>query len=387
MRITNGSMPDIQPSTRRKRNVILLFVGAGGSAAVDPNEYPTTVEFFNRVTPDIKANPWFAAASRFRSLRMGRQNTNIEQILSDLRRMQDFCSRAHDISDFPGWMLAGGFIGETIPAISGAGISAISMKEECARLEKLQRAIHVLVYDLYSSTYAGHCASSYNMSMGKWVYFLRSLLVPQRAVEIFTTNYDRVLEKAIQGSGIDMKLATGKYSDDIRSWLDLNLWNADRQPRETVPARLTKLHGSVDWQRSSEELWIDGIEIGGTRFTGSHENHVIIYPGFKGEPFEEPFILFHNHLRHVAEFADAAIFVGYAFGDEYINKVLENLPFNIPKIVINKDEPLPDLSFLNNAVHFDIGLTFESAEACLKDLEQHNFTINWQTEERGTSAR
>ena len=387
MRLTSGYTPDIQPSARRDSNVILLFVGAGGSAAVDPNEYPTTVEFFKRVPPDIKANPWFAAASQFRSLRMGGQNTNIEQILSDLRRMQEFCTKAHNTSGFPGWMLAGDFIGETIPAISSAGISTISMKKECARLEKLQRAIHVLVYDLYSSMYAGHCASSYNMSMGKWIYFLESLLAPQRTIEIFTTNYDRVLEQAIRDIGINMEVATGRYSDGIKTRLDLKCWNADRQPSESIPARLTKLHGSVDWQRSSEVPWIDDIVISNTRFTGSHKNHVIIYPGFKGEPLEEPFILFHNHLRHVVEIADAAIFVGYAFWDEYINKVLGNLPFHIPKFVINIEQPLPDLAFLLSAAHFDTGFTYDSAEACLKSLEQHNFTISRQTGENGTVAR
>ena len=34
--------------------MILVFVGAGGSAAVDLDQYPTTVEFFESLPGEIK---------------------------------------------------------------------------------------------------------------------------------------------------------------------------------------------------------------------------------------------------------------------------------------------------------------------------------------------
>ncbi len=37
--------------------MILVFVGAGGSATVDPKQYPTTVEFFSRL-PDNITKVW-----------------------------------------------------------------------------------------------------------------------------------------------------------------------------------------------------------------------------------------------------------------------------------------------------------------------------------------
>ena len=81
-----------------------------------------------------------------------------------------------------------------------------------------------------------------------------------------------------------------------------------------------------------------------------NEEHLILYPGYKEVPDEEPFVKFHEHLRAVVQQANAAIFIGYAFRDRHINTILSELPSKISKLVINKDDALPegpDFSFLN----------------------------------------
>lgn len=63
-----------------------------------------------------------------------------------------------------------------------------------------------------------------------------------------------------------------------------------------------------------------------------------------------------------------AIFVGYAFRDEYINTILSALPPGTPKVVINKDNGFTEVSFLAGCTQFSDGLTGESAESCLRNL-------------------
>ncbi len=105
-----------------------------------------------------------------------------------------------------------------------------------------------------------------------------------------------------------------------------------------------------------------------------------MYPGFKGKPTEEPFIKLHEHLRAVAGKAKAAIFIGFAFRDDYINTILSELPPGIPQFIINKDDPLPDLAFLEGCKHFNEGFTAEAVEECIKYLG--GAEANGQEEER-----
>ena len=150
--------------------------------------------------------------------------------------------------------------------------------------------------------------------------------------------------------------------------LDTTLWDAPGEPIESKYGRLTKLHGSVDWQHEN-----GNIIVGSSNFTGDHQNHLILYPGYKGEPDVEPFRKFHEHLQSVVQKAELAVFVGFAFRDEYINTILSNLPPEIPKFVINKEDQFPDAPFLTECKHLKDGLTAETVESCLWQLSPRSY--------------
>ena len=62
--------------------MILVFAGAGSSAAVDPKQYPTTVEFFNRLPDNIIRDRIFAEVCKFlASQRKEGQPVDIEEVL------------------------------------------------------------------------------------------------------------------------------------------------------------------------------------------------------------------------------------------------------------------------------------------------------------------
>ncbi|MCY4438343.1 MAG: SIR2 family protein [Chloroflexi bacterium] len=347
--------------------MILVFAGAGASAAVNPEQYPTTTEFFSRVPSEIRKSPWFREASLFLKSVDNDSRIDIEKVLGTLAEMRDYCTKSSDTTAFPGWVLQPGqnrfsrlaetSEGELIDYDPFASLNDIleSMKKTVRSLDELEDDINRLVYELYA-------ARPNHEALETWVNLLQFLHRHDLHTEVFTTNYDLVLEDAILAGGLSESIGTGRVTDGVNSTIDLDKWHSTSEeivPTFSGPGLLTKLHGSVDWQRGSDGR----IIVGSSRFTGEHQNHILIYPGFKGEPQDEPFSSFHNRLRLVAERATAAIFIGYAFRDEFINEVLSDIRPKITKFVINKEQTAPSLDFLSGSAHFEEGFTEDSVQA------------------------
>ena len=353
--------------------MILVFAGAGASFSVDCEKYPTTAEFFRRVPSAIKKNPWFSEATIFLQSINNGNPIDIEQVFGALREMRKYCTKSLDARTFPGWVLASGQNrfsrlsesneGSEVEYDPYAYLDDIldAMRRSIHSMEELQGDINALVYDMYA-------ASPSNEALKTWITLFRTLRGYDLRAEVFTTNYDVVLERAIIAGGLSETLGIGRVTDGMRIMIDPAKWQIPSdEPYFYGHRLLTKLHGSVDWQRD-----IDGrIVVGPPRFTGEHGNHIVIYPGFKGEPQEEPFVTFHSYFRRFVERARAAIFIGYAFRDEFINGILSFLPSDIPKFVINKEQSVPDLDFLQDSSHFGEGFSEESIAAFLALLVEN----------------
>ena len=340
--------------------MILVFVGAGGSAAVDPELYPTTVEFFNRLPGEIKNDPVFVKVHEFLEERNGKgQPIDIEEVLWNLDELQDYFQISRNTKAIAGWIMAGNRINRLIGNAPDLASLLGGMSQLEPQIQNLKDNINAQVYNFYATNPDPE-------KLSDWIHLLKELEKIDSAIEIFTTNYDRVLERVISEAGIHVK--TGRESDGIQMKLDTALWDTPIESIFDSDRLLTKLHGSVDWQRSNGEIIMSPV------FTGNHQNHSILYPGYKGKPDQEPFIKFHEHLQLIVQHADIAIFIGFAFRDGYINSILAELRPEVPKFVINKDDPLPDLPFLkeNECEHFNKGLTAEAVEDCLQSLKQAN---------------
>ena len=337
--------------------MILVFAGAGSSAAVDPKQYPTTAEFFNRLPDNIKQDPLFSQVHEFLATQKGEQPIDIEEILWTLDELRDYSKASLNTETISGWILAESRVNRVIANVPNLSNLRRGMRHlEQTQIETLKHKINVLVYAFYATIPSDD-------KLSDWVRLLQGLTEHELPVEIFTTNYDRVLETAIKEGKINVE--TGRRPDDVQPIQDMAIWDNPGRPLTRKRGRLTKLHGSVDWQRNQEGTIIR---------TGSdleNEEHLILYPGYKGVPGEEPFVKFHEHLRAVVQQANAAIFIGYAFRDRHINTILSELPSKISKLVINKDDALPegpDFSFLNGCQHLNDGLTEESVNICLQSL-------------------
>lgn len=180
-------------------------------------------------------------------------------------------------------------------------------------------------------------------------------------LNIFTTNYDRLVEAGAELAGLHLlDRFLGNLLPIFRSSrLDLDMhYNPPGirgEPRylEGV-ARYTKLHGSVDWVQTGKDIRRIGLPFGaesvepylkapGLGAVTAHQ--LMIYPNAAKdrETADYPYVeLFRDLAAAVCRPNSTLVTYGYSFGDEHINRVIRDM-LTIPSthlVVISYDDPL-----------------------------------------------
>lgn len=180
-------------------------------------------------------------------------------------------------------------------------------------------------------------------------------------LNIFTTNYDRLIEAGAELAGLHLlDRFLGNLMPIFRSSrLDLDMhYNPPGirgEPRylEGV-ARFTKLHGSVDWVQVDKDIRRIGLPFGaesadpflkapGLGDVTAHQ--LMIYPNAAKdrETAAYPYVeLFRDFAAAVCRPNSTLVTYGYSFGDEHINRVIRDM-LTIPSthlVVISYDDPL-----------------------------------------------
>jgi SIR2-like protein len=180
-------------------------------------------------------------------------------------------------------------------------------------------------------------------------------------LQIFTTNYDRCLEAGADVAGLHLlDRFVGSLLPVFRSSrLDVDMhYNPPGirgEPRylEGV-AKFTKLHGSLDWvdaeksiRRMSLPFGAESIEpyLKAPGLAGAEARQLMIYPNSAKdrETTAYPYVeLFRDFAAAVCRPNSTLICFGYSFGDEHINRVIEDM-LTIPSahlVVISYSDPL-----------------------------------------------
>ena len=318
--------------------MIVVFAGAGASRAISAEKYPTTADFFAKHLPDqirnrdsFKLIEDYVANSKVIAAREsgnGSANTSliandIEEILfaaSELIELLEVFSQPSRIGHFALHHLKvqsflGGSYGNSMTAPLGNML---------AEFESLRKSINVLVHDVYQSLPDEH-------SLAKtWAPLLRLLHSTMHRIEIFTTNYDAVIEEALEGSSVKMNMGIARRG----TYAQLGLENWEKNSLdEASPGLLTKLHGSLNWTLGKgSKIYVGGPDV------VEQARQVAIYPGYKGKPSSQPFAAFHEHLRRCLSKADNIIFIGFAFRDQYINELVDQVADRkIRRFYVNPD--------------------------------------------------
>jgi hypothetical protein len=205
-------------------------------------------------------------------------------------------------------------------------------------------------------------------------------------LNIFTTNYDRFIELACDSTGV---LLLDRFKGKIlpifrntRLELDYhyNPPGIRGEPRyvEGV-ARITKLHGSIDWKFTDDKIIRSLLPF------GAEETHpeipekvteqVVIYPNSSKDietafyPYAE---LFRDFSSAVCQPNSVIITYGYGFGDSHINRVIEDM-LTIPSthlVVITWDK-----NYANEGEPMNFGASRERAVKFLEDKNSAQCTL------------
>ncbi|UQW74110.1 SIR2 family protein [Pseudomonas avellanae] len=180
-------------------------------------------------------------------------------------------------------------------------------------------------------------------------------------LNIFTTNYDRLIEAGAELAGLHLlDRFVGNLTPIFRSSrLDLDMhYNPPGirgEPRylEGV-ARFTKLHGSVDWVQTGKDIRRIGLAFGAFEITPYLQapglddvtaHKIMIYPNSAKdrETSDYPYVeLFRDLAAAVCRPNSTLVTYGYSFGDEHINRVIRDM-LTIPSthlVIISYNDPL-----------------------------------------------
>lgn len=141
----------------------------------------------------------------------------------------------------------------------------------------------------------------------------------RRAVKLFTTNYDTLLEDALA-------LSCLSYWDGFTGGAvaHRNYRYGGKDPEPEYRAHVVKLHGSIDWHLGEDgKVW----RVRDGDIYPAKASRVLIYPqstkylATQRDPFAAQFDL----LRRSLASSDENVFAtcGYSFGDEHINQEIE----------------------------------------------------------------
>ena len=300
---------------------IALLAGAGASTGVSREKFPTTAGFYEQYVDKSKLRdqPLFSILDdyvrreKLRQLKASGQPideplvVDIEEILFAARELRDVYSQFQSTSNSVARFAA---FHEKIQSYGSYGNNATGLFESTVpQLDGLVRQINELVHRAY-------VARPSKDELGTtWIPLLRQLDSSANRMDVFTTNYDLVLEAAVRYA--EVAVSAGN-SDGVTQSLSLDAWTAPYQRASNLKGLLTKLHGSLHWLKGDD----DEIELTGSSFK-DHQRQVALYPGYKGIPSESPYNLFHDYFANRIAESEVVIVIGFAFRDDYINGLFQ----------------------------------------------------------------
>ncbi|WP_312813215.1 SIR2 family protein [Sedimentibacter sp.] len=237
-----------------------------------------------------------------------------------------------------------------------------------ADYEKLCQGLELLIKDFtegiakIEASVATAASVERGRSFGYLVDFLMSFASrtgTRERLNIFTTNYDRLIEAGAELAGLHLlDRFVGTLAPIFRSSrLDIDMhYNPPGirgEPRylEGV-TRFTKLHGSIDWVDVGTEIRRIGLPLGSTDIKSFlnapglvdiDSKKVMIYPNSSKdrETSEYPYVeLFRDFAAALCRPNSTLVTYGYGFGDDHINRIIRDM-LTIPSthlVVISYDD-------------------------------------------------
>lgn len=271
-----------------------FFFGAGTSCALKiPNIAMLTAGIEKNLKADNLKN--FKIIRDNLKVTLGRE-VNIEEILNHIRRIREITNEKSD-QDF------------------------IKVTGEAAK--NLDKEICNQIYNIIEEA-----EGKADLTNPKKFFAWLNILNHEYSKEVFTTNYDLIIEKSLEQSQIpyfdgfvgsyepffwqeSIEQATGK-TDMTRNWI-----------------RLWKIHGSLSWfwkedkKDNSQKI----IRVGKFDNATTTDKELVIYPSKEkyDSSRKQPFIAYFDRLKNFLSSGELLfIFTGFSFSDQHINEIIFN---------------------------------------------------------------
>lgn len=271
-----------------------FFFGAGTSCALGiPNVEQLTTAIETKLIDDLLLN--FQLVKKDLETFITARKVNIEDILNQVRRIRELTN-------------------ETTKKYEG-------VSGENAKL--LDKEICTIIYDIIAEK-----ESVANIDKTKKFFAWLSLLNRDFSKEVFTTNYDLIIEKSLEASQIP-------YFDGFVGSYEPFFWQesidqfVSRNDMTQNWIRLWKIHGSLSWFWKEDPLTNSQriIRIGKIDNIKDDEIELVIYPSKEkyDSSKKQPFIAYFDRLKNYL-LSGELLFVstGYSFSDQHINEIIFN---------------------------------------------------------------
>jgi len=282
---------------------VALFLGAGASA---PFGYPLMAGLYNAFLKQVEEHEHYL----LRALQ-GYQEDNVETLLQSIDLVTE-------IAESP----AASILEDARFTIRRKRTMRFHSLVTCCR--SLRDKIEETIFELYRFRPA--CKSSFPL-YSKLFSFIREFSAASQ-FDIYTTNYDRIMEeflmqageyRLIDGFEVDPRTKRMSWSPESLSWPTLKVLT-----EPAFPVYLFKLHGSLNWMATERGIEQMTKEIPLTKRGSARRRNLLIYPGKKQPPEEEPFKTLYDHFETAMKTRYLCLVIGYSFRDPYLNRIFRN---------------------------------------------------------------
>jgi len=255
---------------------------------------------------------------------------------------------------------------------------------QAASLDRYFHHNETLMDFLVRKLYQNYSWKSENFEKAKIIYSsLTDLAKKQQKIDIFTTNYDTVIEEYCKENRELYNMIDGFKYDAVSECIKWNPTLFDEENNsEKQKIFLYKLHGSLNWKHHMKYGIVKLIDIEmATKAGGQYTHDVLIKPTLypKQEHNIEPFRTLISKFGENLKKNEFCIIIGYSFRDENINDVFyEFLKQSKKLIIISNNATLDfnqnfmskyDMNNINNYILLDEKIT-SSAEKMNKLKER-----------------
>lgn len=278
--------------------MILIFAGAGASSAVSTTKYPTTIEYFKKLDLAITNDQLFKIAKN--DVQNSNETLDIENILFRLGKLKEQLHPTNHIKEYTNFYT-----------------NVLKEYKIEPNLATIIESINKKVFSFY-----GQIPTEDEVEHN-WLKLLKILENSESKYEIVTTNYDTNIETSVaylKNNNIDISVNDG-FENTLGQGESLNAQLWSKYDKDSKRGLITKLHGSVNWYGDKHH-----IHRSKPRYQGE-DKHPIIYPGFKGNPNNNKNLNanLHTYFERLLPHVKHVLFIGFAFRDDYINNLLNNL--------------------------------------------------------------